>query len=87
VIAGFNTIAVRYSDYPTFRTILQVSDLPLAAPSASPFGYVNSTCIEQVKAILRDKVKTMPCLELLTLTLLILVCQELSMTYQNNMQE
>ncbi|MDR1890806.1 MAG: threonylcarbamoyl-AMP synthase [Puniceicoccales bacterium] len=59
VTAGFSTVAVRCPDHPTFRAVLKASNLPLAAPSANPFGYVSPTRIGQVKATLGDKVKIM----------------------------
>ncbi|MDR2628539.1 MAG: threonylcarbamoyl-AMP synthase [Puniceicoccales bacterium] len=59
VTAGFNTVAIRCPDHPIFRAVLRAADLPLAAPSANPFGYVSPTCIGQVKATLGDRVKIM----------------------------
>ncbi|MDR1233434.1 MAG: threonylcarbamoyl-AMP synthase [Puniceicoccales bacterium] len=59
VTSGFDTVAIRCPDHPIFREVLRASDLPLAAPSANPFGYVSPTCIGQVKATLGDRVKIM----------------------------
>jgi L-threonylcarbamoyladenylate synthase len=59
VTSGFSTVAIRCPNHPIFRAILSVSDLPLAAPSANPFGYVSPTCIEQVRATLGDRVQVM----------------------------
>ncbi|MDR1528366.1 MAG: threonylcarbamoyl-AMP synthase [Puniceicoccales bacterium] len=59
VTSGYGTVAIRCPDHPIFRAVLLASDLPLAAPSANPFGYVSPTCIGQVKATLGDRVKIM----------------------------
>ncbi|MDR2603692.1 MAG: threonylcarbamoyl-AMP synthase [Puniceicoccales bacterium] len=59
VTAGFSTVAIRCPDHPIFRAVLLASDLPLAAPSANPFGYVSPTCLGQVKATLGDRVEVM----------------------------
>ncbi|MDR2776895.1 MAG: threonylcarbamoyl-AMP synthase [Puniceicoccales bacterium] len=59
VTSDFNTVAIRCPDHPIFRAVLLDSDLPLAAPSANPFGYVSPTCIGQVKATLGNRVKIM----------------------------
>lgn len=52
VSAGKPTLAVRIPSHPLFRQLLQESQLPLAAPSANPFGYISPTRPEHVEASL-----------------------------------
>lgn len=44
------TVAVRVPAHPLFRELLDRCGLPLAAPSANPFGYVSPTCAEHVQS-------------------------------------
>ncbi len=48
VTAGLGSVAVRVPAHPVIRRLLEACDLPLAAPSANPFGYVSPTCVEHV---------------------------------------
>jgi len=48
VTAGRETVAVRVPDHPVAQAILKACNLPLAAPSANPFGYVSPTRPEHV---------------------------------------
>lgn len=57
VTAGLNTVAIRMPKHPIFREILKESQLPLAAPSANPFGYLSPTEAKHVEKTLGDKVK------------------------------
>lgn len=41
--AGKSTLALRSPKHPLFREILRICQLPLAAPSANPFGYLSPT--------------------------------------------
>jgi L-threonylcarbamoyladenylate synthase len=59
VTAGFDTVAVQHPTHQIFQAVLRDTDLPLAVPSANPFGYVSPTKIEQVRGALGDKVKIM----------------------------
>lgn len=43
VTAGRDTVAVRIPKHPVARAILKKCNIPLAAPSANPFGYVSPT--------------------------------------------
>ncbi len=43
VTAGLDTVAVRMPRHPLFRKLLLCCNLPLAAPSANPFGYLSPT--------------------------------------------
>ena len=56
VTAGRDTVAVRAPAHPLARAILEASGLPLAAPSANPFGYISPTCAEHVRASFGAKV-------------------------------
>jgi L-threonylcarbamoyladenylate synthase len=49
VTAGLPSVAVRMPSDPLFRRLLQLCGLPLAAPSANPFGYVSPTTAEHVQ--------------------------------------
>lgn len=52
VSAGKSSLAVRVPGHPLFRQLLKDSRLPLAAPSANPFGYISPTRPEHVEASL-----------------------------------
>ncbi|MDR0535404.1 MAG: threonylcarbamoyl-AMP synthase [Puniceicoccales bacterium] len=49
VTAGGPTVAVRVPAHPLMRRVLEACALPLAAPSANPFGYVSPTRAEHVR--------------------------------------
>jgi L-threonylcarbamoyladenylate synthase len=57
VSAGLPSVAVRVPDHPLFRRLLRLADVPLAAPSANPFGYVSPTTAEHVRAGLGKKIR------------------------------
>jgi L-threonylcarbamoyladenylate synthase len=57
VTAGRPSVAVRVPAHPLFRRLLRLVDVPLAAPSANPFGYVSPTTAEHVRAGLGHKVR------------------------------
>lgn len=48
VSAGLPSVAVRMPAHPLFRKLLKLAALPLAAPSANPFGYVSPTSAAHV---------------------------------------
>lgn len=56
VTSGLPQVAVRVPDHPLTRALLETTDLPLAAPSANPFGYVSPTLPEHVNKQLGDRV-------------------------------
>ena len=56
VSAGLPTLAVRVPAHPVLRALLSESGLPLAAPSANPFGYVSPTRADHVEESLGDRV-------------------------------
>ena len=51
VTAGRDTVAVRIPDHPVARALIEIANLPLAAPSANRFGRTSPTTAEHV---LRD---------------------------------
>ena len=57
VSAGLPSVAVRMPSHPVFRRLLKLTGLPLAAPSANPFGYVSPTSAAHVQAGLGKKVR------------------------------
>lgn len=56
VSAGLSSVAVRMPAHPLFRRLLRLAGVPLAAPSANPFGYVSPTTAAHVSANLGDKI-------------------------------
>lgn len=48
VTSGQPTVALRAPAHPLARRVLRVAGVPLAAPSANPFGYVSPTTAEHV---------------------------------------
>lgn len=56
VTAGRSSVAVRMPALPLFRRLLKLCDLPLAAPSANPFGYVSPTTAAHVRDGLGRKI-------------------------------
>lgn len=49
VTAGRESVAVRMPAHRLFRRLLKLAGLPLAAPSANPFGYVSPTTADHVR--------------------------------------
>jgi L-threonylcarbamoyladenylate synthase len=56
VTAGLETVAVRMPAHPVARALLERTGLPLAAPSANPFGYLSPTRAEHVARMLGERV-------------------------------
>ena len=56
VTSGLPTVAVRMPAHPIARALLERSDIPLAAPSANPFGYLSPTRAQHVERMLGDRV-------------------------------
>jgi L-threonylcarbamoyladenylate synthase len=56
VTAGLPSVAIRMPKHPLMRRLLRQCELPLAAPSANPFGYVSPTTAEHVRAGLGRKI-------------------------------
>ncbi len=57
VSANLDTVAVRMSKHPIMNALIIESEVPLAAPSANPFGYISPTKAEHVRAQLGDKIE------------------------------
>jgi L-threonylcarbamoyladenylate synthase len=56
VTSGFASVAVRIPRHPVFQQLLRRCQLPLAAPSANPFGYVSPTTAQHVADSLGDRI-------------------------------
>lgn len=56
VTAGRPSVAVRMPAHPLLRRLLKLCALPLAAPSANPFGYVSPTTARHVRDSLGHKI-------------------------------
>ena len=56
VTSGLDTVGVRVPDQPLALELLRRTALPVAAPSANPFGYVSPTTAEHVRQGLGDRV-------------------------------
>ncbi|HTB64306.1 MAG TPA: L-threonylcarbamoyladenylate synthase [Opitutales bacterium] len=56
ITAGRDTVAVRAPAHPVMRSVLAKCRLPLAAPSANPFGYLSPTRAEHVRESFGGKV-------------------------------
>ena len=56
VTAGLPTVAVRIPSHPVAHELLLRARIPLAAPSANPFGYLSPTRAEHVARMLGDAV-------------------------------
>ena len=56
VTAGLATVAIRMPVHPVAQALIQEAGVPIAAPSANPFGYVSPTCAQHVLDGLGDRV-------------------------------
>ncbi|MFN3939229.1 MAG: L-threonylcarbamoyladenylate synthase [Chitinophagales bacterium] len=56
VTAGSAFVAIRIPNHPFTLELLQKTGLPLAAPSANPFGYISPTEAQHVEIQLKEKV-------------------------------
>jgi len=57
VTAGMNTVAVRMPGHSVARALLEHAGIPLAAPSANPFGYISPTTAGHVAESLGNRVR------------------------------
>lgn len=57
VTAGKPSVAVRMPRHPDFLRLIERAGVPLAAPSANPFGYISPTTAEHVRANLGGKIR------------------------------
>jgi L-threonylcarbamoyladenylate synthase len=55
--AHLPSVAVRMPAHPLFRRLIRLAGVPLAAPSANPFGYVSPTTAEHVRKSLGSKIR------------------------------
>jgi L-threonylcarbamoyladenylate synthase len=56
VTAGLPTVVVRMPSHPVVLELIKEADIPIAAPSANPFGYLSPTTAEHVKEQIGEKV-------------------------------
>jgi len=54
--AGGPTVAIRCPAHPVMRRLLRLCRIPLAAPSANPFGFISPTTAEHVEAGLGKRI-------------------------------
>lgn len=57
VTSGQPSIAIRMPRHPVFQKLLRACGLPLAAPSANPFGYISPTTAQHVRDNLNGKIR------------------------------
>ncbi len=57
VTADLPTVAVRIPNHPLTLSLIQEIGLPLAAPSANPFGYISPTCAGHVMKMLHGRIR------------------------------
>lgn len=56
VTSGLPTVGVRMPDHALTRRVLELADIPLAAPSANPFGRLSPTTAEHVRQQLGSRI-------------------------------
>src|SRR3712207_1397719 len=56
VTSGLPSVAVRRPDHPLAQRLLDAANVPVAAPSANPFGHLSPTRAEHVAAQLGDRI-------------------------------
>jgi L-threonylcarbamoyladenylate synthase len=56
ITAGQDRVAIRIPAHPITRLLLQSINIPLAAPSANPFGYISPTTADHVYQQLNGKI-------------------------------
>ncbi len=56
ITAGLSTVAVRIPAHRVAHALVMHAGVPIAAPSANPFGALSPTCAEHVQATLGDRV-------------------------------
>lgn len=56
VTAGLPTVAIRMPAHPVALALTREAGVPIAAPSANPFGYVSPTTAEHVRQALGDRI-------------------------------
>ncbi|MEI8019393.1 MAG: L-threonylcarbamoyladenylate synthase [Schlesneria sp.] len=56
VTSGLSNVGVRIPDHELTRRVLRLANVPVAAPSANPFGRLSPTTAEHVQAQLGDRI-------------------------------
>jgi len=56
VTSGMPTVGIRLPDHSLTRDLIRLADVPVAAPSANPFGRLSPTTAEHVRRQLGDRV-------------------------------
>lgn len=56
VTSGLPTVGIRLPDHPLTRELIRLADVPVAAPSANPFGRLSPTTADHVRRQLGDRV-------------------------------
>ncbi|MCS7311372.1 MAG: L-threonylcarbamoyladenylate synthase [Acidobacteria bacterium] len=56
VKAGLPTVAVRWPSHPVAQALIRAAGIPVAAPSANPFGRLSPTRVEHLDPVLRSQV-------------------------------
>jgi L-threonylcarbamoyladenylate synthase len=56
VTSGLDTVAIRVPAHPVALALLRAAQVPIAAPSANPFGYVSPTTALHVQDLLGDAI-------------------------------
>lgn len=56
VTSGLSTVAVRMPAHPVAQELIRRAGVPVAAPSANPFGYLSPTRAEHVERMLGERV-------------------------------
>ena len=56
VTAGLDTVAIRVPAHPVALALLHAAQVPIAAPSANPFGYVSPTTALHVQELLGNTI-------------------------------
>ncbi|MDD7985710.1 L-threonylcarbamoyladenylate synthase [Lentisphaera marina] len=57
ITSGMDTVAIRMPAHPLALALLSTAKIPVAAPSANPFGYLSPTTAEHVNAQLGEEVE------------------------------
>lgn len=56
VTTGLPTVAIRMPAHPVAQALIRAAGVPIAAPSANPFGYVSPTTAEHVRQALGNQI-------------------------------
>lgn len=56
VTSGLATVGIRLPDHPLTRELIRLADVPVAAPSANPFGRLSPTTADHVRRQLGDRI-------------------------------